>query len=450
MEIGEFRERLFAKGREAGFTEMEMYYAGGKSLSVSVLGGEIDAYKIAQSGGLSFRGLIGGRMGYASTESLEEDAIGYLIGEAGSNAEVLENEEQEELFEGSREYQDAGSYEPTLIETPPEKLIEAAFAMERIALEADPKISMVRRSAASVSESEVWIANTKGLNCHRRSSSASASIYVLARESKDAEETVTGGWFDYSLRSFDEIDPEAIALRGVKEAVSKLGASTVPSDNYTVIFRHDAATSLLSSFAPVFSAESVDKGFSLLKGRLGESIAGANISIIDDPLMEGAPSAKSFDSEGSATGRHEIVKNGRLMTFLHNRKTARKMGTAGTANASKGGYKGSIGVSYHNLYIAPGTQGLEELIEGCGRGVLIVELQGLHAGTNATSGSFSLAAIGYLIEQGEVVRPVNQITVSGNFFEMLKDIEAVGSDPRFTGSCTSPSLKVRSLSISGA
>lgn len=450
MNIAEFQEALLRKGREAGFTDMEIYYSSGKSLSVSVVKGEIDAYKIVESGGLSFRGLIGGKMGYASTEALDETSIPFLLTEAAGNAEVLELNEDEELFGGSERYHEVDSYSAEIMQTPPEKLIEAAFAMERIALNADPRIEMVRRSAAAVSESEVSIINTKGLNCHRRSSSSTASIYVLAKESPEAAETVTGGWFDYSLSSFDDIDVEAVALTGVQEAVSKLGATTVPSDNYPVIFRNDAATSLLSSFASVFSAESVDKGFSLLKGQLGEVIGGSNVTIIDDPLMPGAPSAKAFDAEGSATGRHELVKEGRLITFLHNRATARKAGAANTSNASKGGYKGKIGVSYHNLYIAPGTESLEEMIAGTDKGLLIVELQGLHAGTNATSGSFSLAAIGYWIEAGAIVRPVNQITVSGNFFELLNSIETVGSDPRFIGSCTSPSLKAVSLTVSGA
>ncbi|WP_025690703.1 TldD/PmbA family protein [Paenibacillus zanthoxyli] len=450
MNIEEFQEVLFAKGREAGFTEMEIYYANGRSTSVSVLKGEIDAYNNAQTGGLSFRGLIGGKMGYSSTERLDHESIAYLLDEAGSNAEVLENEEPEELFAGSEHYHSVNTYSASLIKTPPDQLIEAALAMERIALNADRRIDMVRRSVASVSESEVLISNTKGLNCHRQHSSASASIYVLAKESKDAKETVTGGWFDFSLRSFDDIDLEAVALTGVREAVSKLGASTVQSDNYPIIFRNDAATSLLSSFASVFSAESVDKGFSRLKGKLGEQVAGSNISIIDDPLMVNVPSSKAFDAEGSATARHELIKDGRLLTFLHNRKTARKAGAANTANAAKGGYKGLVEVSHHNLYIAPGTASLAEIIRKTDRGILIVELQGLHAGTNATSGSFSLAAIGYLIEHGEIVRPVNQITVSGNFFELLNGIEEIGNDLRFIGSCTSPTLKVSSLSVSGA
>lgn len=450
MEIGQFQAALFARGSEAGFTEMEIYYAGGRSLSVSVMKGEIESYTMVDSAGLSFRGLIGGQMGYASTEQIAEDSIPYLLEEAASNAEVLENTDTDELFAGSERYAEAGTYTPGIMDIPGGKLIEAALEMERIALTADPRVSMVRRSYVSVSEGEVMIANTKGLNCRRQYSSAAASIYVLAKTSPEAEDTVTGGWHDQSLRSFEEIDIRAVAERGVREAVSKLAAETVSSGYYPVILRHDAATNLLATFASVFSGESVEKGFSRLKGKIGEQIAGANITLADDPLMPGVPAAKAFDAEGVATARHELIKDGKLQTFLHNRATARKAGTAGTANAARGGYKGKLGVSYHNLYIEPGSAALDELIASTGKGLMIVELQGLHSGTETTSGNFSLAAIGYWIENGAIVRPVNQITVSGNFFELLNNVETVGNDPRFLGSCTSPSLKIGSLSVSGS
>lgn len=98
---------------------MEIYYANGRSISVTVLKGEIDAYKIVESGGLSFRGLIGGKMGYSSTERLDHESIDYLLDEAGSNADVLENEEPEELFAGSERYHSLNTYSASLIQTPP-------------------------------------------------------------------------------------------------------------------------------------------------------------------------------------------------------------------------------------------------------------------------------------------------------------------------------------------
>ena len=447
MNIAQFQETLFRQGEQYGYTDMDVYYSGSRAISVVVRQSEVDTYRITETNGLSFRGMIGGKLGYAFTEKIAEDSIAFLLEEAEGNAAVLEIEDDDELFAGSEKYPQLDTYSALLMQTDPDTLIEAAKTVERIVLEQDERIAMVRQSAASIREHELLIANTRGLHCHQQDSVGSVSVYLLAGEE---QETVTGGWFDYSLTDFSLIRLEEIAARAVAETVSKLGAAPVPSDNYPIILREDAASNLLQTHASIFSAENVEKGFSSLVGKLGQRIAGSNITLIDDPLMTGVPGTSGFDAEGVAAQRNELIHEGTLMTFLHNRKTAAKAGVETTGNASKGGYKGKIGVSYHNLYLAPGTRSLDELIASTDRGILITELQGLHAGTNPTSGNFSLACLGYLIENGNISRPVNQITVSGNFYDLLGEVEELGNDLRFIGSCTSPSLKIASLSISGS
>lgn len=447
MDVAQFQQRLFAKGRETGCSNMEIYYEQVRSTTVRVSKGEIDAYTIKESGGLSFRGEFDGKMGYAYSEQIDERAIDYLIREARNNAEVMESKENDELFAGSPSYPELSTYSERLAHVAPQTLIDAAFEMESVAAKADTRIAMVRSSTVTISESEVLIANTQGLDCRAKYSSAVGSLSVVAREAGD---TTTGEWYDFSLQDFDEINFADIARRAAGEAVSKLNADTIASDNYPVIFRHDAASTLLNAYTSIFSAEAVDKDFSRLKGKLGEQVAGSNITLVDDPLMPHVPAQCAFDAEGHATRRNEIIKEGKLLTFLHNGKTAKKSGIDSTGHASKGGYRGKIGISPHNLYVEPGTASLEEMIANTDRGVMIVQLQGLHAGTNAISGEFSLSCIGFLIENGKVQRPVNQITVSGNLFNVLNEVEQIGKDLRFTGKCNSPSLKVKSLTISGA
>ncbi|MEW4370354.1 TldD/PmbA family protein [Paenibacillus kandeliae] len=447
MNITDFQQHLFDQGKVYGYTEMEVYYSASRSTAAVVRKGEVDSYRVAETQGLSFRGLINGQMGYASTEKIAADSIPFLLDEAAGNAGILEIADDSDLFAGSVSYPQLNTYSESIIQTSPETLIAAATRLEQLVLDRDERITMVRQSSASVREHELLIANSKGLHCHQRDSVGSVSVYVLAGADS---ETVSGGWFDYDLRDFDDISIEDVAAKAVHEVVSKLGATPVPSDNYPVILREDAASALLSAHTSAFSAEQVEKGFSSLVGKLEQSIAGSNITLIDDPLMEHVPGTTMFDAEGVAASPHTLIQNGVLKTFLHNRKTAAKAGLSTTANASKGGYKGKLGISYHNLYLQPGTRNLDELIASIDKGVLITELQGMHAGTDPTSGNFSLACLGYLIENGTIARPVNQITVSGNFYELLNDVEELGSDLRFTGSCTSPSLKIGSLSISGS
>ena len=122
MDITTFKERLFQKGRELGFADMEIYYQDNKKFSGKVYKGEVDNYSIANSGGLSFRGVYQGKMGYAYTEKLDEEAIDMLLEEAKSNSVILETKNQEVIFEGSPTYRQVNLFEEALEKfTPKEK-----------------------------------------------------------------------------------------------------------------------------------------------------------------------------------------------------------------------------------------------------------------------------------------------------------------------------------------
>jgi len=169
--------------------------------------------------------------------------------------------------------------------------------------------------------------------------------------------------------------------------------------------------------------------------------------------MEGGLASKSFDGEGVACKYKKVVDKGVLKTYLYNLKTAKKDGVDTTGNASKGSYKSSIGISPSNFFVEKGERTLDEMVADIDKGILITELQGLHSGLNSVSGDFSLAALGFLIQDGKISRPVEQITMAGNYFDMLKNIEETGSDLKFgmpgEAYIGSPSLRIKKLSIAG-
>ena len=139
--------------------------------------------------------------------------------------------------------------------------------------------------------------------------------------------------------------------------------------------------------------------------------------------------------------------------LIYNLKTAKKDGVKSTGNASKASYASPIDISPSNFFIKPGVKSKEELIKTLGQGIFITEVQGLHSGANSVSGDFSLSAKGFEIKDGEKIRPLEQITIAGNFYNMLLDIVEVGADLKFgipSGGCYgSPSLIVKELSVAG-
>lgn len=239
-----------------------------------------------------------------------------------------------------------------------------------------------------------------------------------------------------------------MAQEAVGEALSYLNPREIRNKQYPVLLRRDAAASLIGAFSPVFSAENAQQGMSLLNDKVGEKIAASNITLIDDPLKADGMASRTFDAEGVASRRMAIVENGQLNTLFHNQKTAKKAGVETTGHAHKQSYKGAITVSPSNFYVKPGEQSYDEIVKGIEEGVVITGLSGLHSGVNQISGDFSLEAKGYVVKNGAIDTATNQLTIAGNFFELLNQVEAVGSDLEFPfGSIGSPSLLVQQLSV---
>ena len=189
---------------------------------------------------------------------------------------------------------------------------------------------------------------------------------------------------------------------------------------------------------------------SLLKDKEGNIIASNFLNIVDNPLLNNGLASTPFDDEGVSTYKKYIIKDGKLVTLLHNLKTANKANTKTTGNGFKSSYSSVVSVSPTNLYIESGKKTFEELLYGIKEGVIVTDFAGLHSGTNSITGDFSLAAKGYFIENDKKSYPIEQITVAGNFFELIKNIEDIANDLVFPlSSIGSPSIKIKSLSIAG-
>ena len=151
-----------------------------------------------------------------------------------------------------------------------------------------------------------------------------------------------------------------------------------------------------------------------------------------------------------------MVDGGVFKTFLHNTKTARKDGVTPTGNGFKANFDSAVNIAGTNFFVKPAEgKPLCALMEELGEGLMITDFAGLHSGANAVSGEFSLQAQGFVIKNGKKDRPVELITVSGNFFDVLNNITAVGSDLKFggpdrAGTIGSPSLLIRDLDIAGS
>lgn len=450
MDIRDFKDQVFAAGRKAGLEDMEVYVSRSKDFSVRVYQKEVDDYTVSVEQGVGFRARYGGKVGYAYVEAVEKDSIQLLVDGAKANAQIIDSTDEIVFFEGSSEYPRVSAYSEELEKVSAEEKIQFAKALETEAFAADPRVAMVNWSTAGYGETEVYIANTKGLE---QSSSRNGAFSYVAAVVKEGETVKTGGRFLFD-NDWSKFDAKQQAREAVLEGVSLLSASTVKSGEYRVVLRYDVVRDLLSTFSSVFSAEAVQKGLSLLGGKLGEQIASSKLTLIDDPLLPNGGASAPFDGEGVATRTKEVIAQGQLITFLHNLKTAKKDGVESTGNAFRASFKSPVGISPSNFYIKPGEKNFDELVKELGNGLIIIDVQGTHSGANAVSGDFSLGAYGYLVENGKIARAVDQITIAGNFFTLLESVEEIGADlefgiPGHGGNVGAPSLIIEKLAVAG-
>ncbi|SDW16565.1 TldD/PmbA family protein [Tepidimicrobium xylanilyticum] len=440
-------DRLFNRGKELGIEDMEVYVVEKSSTKFKIYKGELENQNISKEKALSLRGVYNGKMGYSYTEKLTEDSIDELISNLIQYAQCNEREYVERLSGHVKiERKDRAN---RLNQYDDEKKISFLKSIEKMAYSMDERVYLVQTCNYEEYENTVYIKNTKGLELKDSYGAAIISLFVVA---KDNDDTQTG----YSHRVIDDLleeDKTALVDEAVKDAVNMLGASSIPSGNYKVILRNNVAADLFGTMVPVFLANMVQENMSLMKGKIGEQVGSDLLNIVEDPFLKRGIINRMFDDEGTPTFTKHIIKNGILKTILHNNKTAEKDGIKSTGNGFRTSHKSTIGVMPTNMYIEMGNNTLEEMIRSIDTGVLITDIQGLHAGINTVSGEISLSSNGYYIEDGKIVKPVNQITIAGNFYDMIKGIEALGDDIGFSISgnyyFVSPSMIIDRLTVSG-
>lgn len=447
MTFQEFKEAVIAKAAELGIADYELYYQSSESTSVGAFQHELNQFTGSRDGGVCFRCIVDGKMGYASTEELSQVQAEAIVARAADNAAVLEAEEPVFLGEGGQSYEKLELTPYDLPDT--DGLIKTVLDTQEKIYAADPAVIDGSMTQGFMEREEMAIYNSMGLDLHYENSASGLVVGAVVTDGKEMADA-----YEIKLGKLSEIDTKALTEKAAAGAVRKLGGEVAPTAVCPVVFHPDAMTDLLATFSSAFSSENAQKGLSRLTGQEGAVIASPAVTLVDDPFYKDSPMPIPFDAEGSPTHRKNVIENGVLKTLLYNLKTAAVAGRQTTGNASKGGYDAPVAVRPFTMYLAPGAYTEEELLEKAGNGVYINSLGGLHAGANPVTGDFSLQSAGFLIRDGKKTTPVKSFTVAGNFYDLLKQITAVSDKvelPSAMGMTAfgSPCVLVENLSIAG-
>lgn len=419
-------KELLEIAKEEGFSDFEIYTEKSKRFSASIYKGALDKFSSSEPAGISVRGIYNGKMGNAYSEKMDAEALKLLVEDCKSNALISEVAELPELFAPAGEYPELPIQPMNLQSVEPMVKIKKLEKGEAQANAYDARVDQVENRYGDAYQ-VIDIINTRGLDLHYESGMGYAYFSPIV---KDGDET-KNEYVIKIFRNFEEWDELAHALESIEKTIAMIGATSIPSGAYKTLIAPHAMANLLQVMVSIFSAESADKGLTYFKDKVGEKVASELVTIIDDPHFPGGFATVPFDSEGVPTQTKTLIEKGQMMGFVHNLKTAKKFGVPPTGNGFKASFKSSVGISVTNFYLKPGTETLEEMTQFIGDGIYITALDGLHAGINSVTGDFSLSCRGFMIEKGQRTRPVNQCTVSGNFFKMLCAIDKIGSDFSF-------------------
>ncbi len=431
---------------ELGASDVECTAAAGNEFSVNVRLREVETIKEASSRVIGLRVLVGKRMGSAYTSDTTPAGLRYMVRSALELADIT----SEDPFAGLPEPSELGSLEGDLglysddiarLET--DYKIQQAIAAEDAALSADPRINNSEGASFDSHLGARAFSNSRGFSASYRSGSCSLSAVPVAKQGDAMERD----YFGHSARSSSQLESAIyIGRKAAARVLRRLGSRKVPTQIAPIIFEPRTAKSLLDDLFDAINGGAIYRKASFLADKLGEKIASDQVTIVDDGTIPGLFGTSPYDDEGVPSRRTVVVEKGILKSYLLNTYTARKLGLKTTANAARG-VSGNAGVGYGNLYLQKGDRSPEELIASVRNGFYITELIG--DGYNPVTGDYSRGAAGVWIENGELAYPVSEVTIAGNFGQMLQNIEAAANDLEFRGSLASPTVLIREMTISG-
>ena len=432
----------------AGAADAEAWAEETVSRNVRVYEGAVESLSDAGGRGIGLRAFEDGRTGYAYGTDLSDEGVAELAKAARGAAAVVDPDEHGGLPEDFGTTPVDGLHSPALAGWSTERKVDLALAAERAA-RARAGVTQVETVVYSDAEARVAISNSRGFTAGYEATQAWAYASAFAGEGADL---MTGLGVGLG-RDPDGLDPEAIGAEAAERALALVGARAPETKRRPVVLDTFVAASFVGFIGSMLSAEAVQRGRSLFAGKEGEEVADAAFALVDDGADSEGPGSAPFDGEGSPTRRTPLIEAGRVATFLYDTRTARKAGGATTGNASRGSYRAPPSVGTTNLVLQAGAETLDQLVARAGDGLYVTDVAGLHSGVNPVSGTFSVGASGRLIENGELGRPVRELTIASDLVSMLRAVQAVGSEARwvpFGGSVKAVPLLIGEMSVSGA
>jgi len=433
--LAEVCDDVLRRCRAAGASEAEVAASIDTGLDVGVRLGEVETITRTRDRGVSLTVLFGKRKGSASTADLDPESIARTVEHACAIARYTEEDPCNGLADPAlyaRDFPDLDLWHPWRIGV--EEAIELGLRIEDAGRSFDPRISNSEGAAVQVGESVLANANSAGFRGVERSTRHLLSCALIAEDDAGMQQNY---WYDAVRSANDFADAESIGRRAAERTVSRLDARRLSTRECPVVFVPEVARGLIGHFLSAVSGGALYRRASFLVDHLGKPVFPSFVQMTERPRLPRGHGSSVFDAEGVATRDADLVRDGVLARYILGSYSARKLGMTTTGNA------GGI----HNLVVTPGTDDLPALLRRMGTGLLVTEVMG--QGVSLITGDYSRGASGFWVENGQIVHPVEEITIASNLRAMFAGIVAIGSDVDPRSHLLTGSILIDRMTIAG-
>lgn len=419
---------------ENGAQQVGVIISNSKSSSVEVRDQKIDTLEQANQISLGIRLFVDKKYSTHSTNRLKKEDIARFIEEAIEGTKYLAEDEFRSLPDADLYYKgdekDLKTLDPEFENIDSQKKIDLAFSAEKEALGKDDRIISVTAAYYDGIDQRLMV-TSNGFEGNR--SSSQFGIYTSVSV-KSGEARPSDGWQE-SANFFNELKKDGVGSAAMKRALEKIGQQKIKSGTMTMIVENKQVSRLLSPLLSALDGAAIQQKNSFLIDKLGEKVVSEKLTITDDPFIIGGRGSRLFDNEGLATKVRPVFEKGVLKTYYIDTYYGKKLDMKPTSGGST------------NLVFETGNKDLDELVALVKNGILVTGFNG--GNCNGTTGDFSYGIDGFLIENGEIVKPVSEMNITGNMKQLWANIGEIGNDVNKNSSLLSPSILFENVDFSG-
>ena len=436
-------EFLITRAKKLGADEVDTIIINGIALSSAYRLGKTERIERSEAMDLGIRVFKGNRQAIASSSDLSLSALKKVAERAMAMAKSVPEDpycgiaDRNQVANTNMATLDlVESREPTI-----DDLTDRARASEEAARSVNG-VTNSEGAEASWTKSSLLMSASNGFNGTREMTNSTLSVSVLAGEGTMMERD-----YDYASAVFssDLPCPSKLGRQAGEKAVARLGPKKVGSSQLPIIFTPRVSGTILGHLSHAINGAAIAGGTSFLKDKMGKRIFPKSITIIDDPLRSRGLRSKQFDGEGLQTSSKTIIDQGELKSWILNLRSARQLKLSPSAHASRSA-SSPPSANVTNFFLESGDVSPSDLISANENALLVTEMIG--HGINYVTGDYSRGASGFWIENGEIVYPVNEITIAGNLSEMFANVTAA-DDLEFKYGIDAPTLRIDGMTIAG-